>query len=86
MSSLSRKRREKVKPEMNVTPLVDVVSGLNRHPRLFVSVFGRVGGILTRSDLQKAPVRMWLFGMVTILEVGFVQLIESMLGDGPKAK
>ena len=25
MSSLSRKKREKVKPEMNVTPLVDVV-------------------------------------------------------------
>ena len=25
MSSLSRKKREKVKPEMNVTPLVDIV-------------------------------------------------------------
>lgn len=46
-------------------------------PRLFVTTFGRVGGIVTRTDLQKAPVRMWLFGMITIIEMGLARLIQS---------
>jgi len=42
-----------------------------------VSVFGQVGGIVTRSDLQKPPVRMWLFGMVTIIEMRVTRMIEQ---------
>ena len=40
--------------------LADVVLKLQETPRLFVSLLGCVGGIITRSDLQKPPVRMWL--------------------------
>jgi hypothetical protein len=32
---------------------------------------------VTRGDLQKTPVRMWLFGLVSILEMRFLQLIKS---------
>lgn len=56
-----------------------VVKLLNELPRLFVTTFGQVGGIATRSDLQKPPVRMWLFGMVTIIERGLVRLIQAHL-------
>jgi hypothetical protein len=35
-----------------------------------------VGGIITRADLQKPPVRMWLFGIVTLIEMRFAELIE----------
>jgi hypothetical protein len=35
-----------------------------------------VGGIITLSDLQKPPVRMWLFGMITLLEMRTTRLIE----------
>jgi CBS domain-containing protein len=61
---------------LDTASLADVVLGLRDSARLFVSVFGRVGGIVTRSDLQKAPVRMWLFGMVTIIEMRLTRMIE----------
>ena len=56
--------------------LADVVLGLANSPRLFVRVLGAVGGIITMSDLQKPPVRMWLFGMITLLEMRTTRLIE----------
>ena len=60
----------------------ELVMRLNDRPRLFVTVLGEVGGIVTRSDLQKPPVRMWLFGMITIIEMGLTRLIESAYPDG----
>jgi len=61
------------------TPLADVVTRLQDQPRLFVSVFGFVGGIVTRTDLQKPPVRMWLFGMITLIEMRMNDLIREGL-------
>lgn len=61
------------------TSLPTAVMLLAETPRMFITTFGRVGGICTRSDLQKPPVRMWLFGMVTIIEMGFVHAIERDL-------
>ena len=59
------------------TSLATVVLALCGSPRLFVTLLGRVGGIVTRSDLQKPPVRMWLFGMITLIEMRFTRLIEQ---------
>ncbi len=53
-----------------------VIQILNHSQQIFVEAFGRIGGIITKSDLQKPPVRMWLFGMVTIIEMGFVALVQ----------
>lgn len=61
------------------TPLVEVVTRLQDQPRLFVSVFGFVGGIVTRTDLQKPPVRMWLFGIITLIEMRMTDLISDSL-------
>jgi len=67
------------------TPLAEVVLGLATSPRLFVRVLGAVGGIVTMSDLQKPPLRMWLFGMVTLIEMRISRLIEQMCpGDSWK--
>lgn len=59
----------------------EVVLALTETPRLFVSLLGAVGGIVTRTDLQKPPVRMWLFGMVTLIEMRFTRLIELFCPD-----
>ena len=66
---------------VDAAPLSEVVWALKERPRLFVSLLGRVGGIVTRSDLQKPPVRMWLFGMVTLVEMRFTRLIERFFPD-----
>ncbi|MGE3314338.1 MAG: hypothetical protein AB7O26_04405, partial [Planctomycetaceae bacterium] len=63
------------------TRLDDLILRLKEHQRLFVSVLGRVGGIVSRSDMQKPPVRMWLFGIVTLIEMRFTKLIDGLLPD-----
>jgi hypothetical protein len=60
----------------------ELVMRLNDRQQLFVKVLGQVGGIVTKTDLQKPPVRMWLFGMITIIEMGLTRLIETAYPDG----
>ncbi len=54
---------------------------LDRADRVFVKMLGPVGAIITRSDLQKPPARMWLFGLITILEMAFSELIDEQYED-----
>jgi hypothetical protein len=61
--------------------LTEVVLKLDRFPRLFVRSLGRISGMVTRLDLQDPPVRMWLFGMITVLEMRFRDLIETRYSD-----
>jgi hypothetical protein len=60
----------------DTAPLLRVLIGLNQNSFGFVTVLGEVGGIITRGDLQKPPVRMWLFGIVTLIEMRCSELIE----------
>lgn len=62
--------------------LVDVIHVLTRHDYCFVSLLGDVVGVIERDDINKPMVRMWLFGIITIVENGLTQLIErSFPGD-----
>jgi hypothetical protein len=63
-------------------PLSRVIGVLARHDHCFVSVLGAVGAVIGREDIQKPPVRMWLFGMITILETFWVRAIEELYPDG----
>lgn len=60
----------------DTAPLLTVLIDLSRAPFVFITVLGRVVGIITRDDMQKPPVRMWLFGIVTLIEMRFSELIE----------
>jgi hypothetical protein len=60
----------------DTAPLLNVLSAIAGARYLLVLMLGEVGGIITPADMQKAPVRMWLFGMVTLIEMRFAQLIE----------
>src|SRR5262245_30964854 len=68
---------EKAAVVSDSVPLLKIIMGLKNTPFLFVSVFGGVCGIITPSDLQKPSVRMWLFGIVTLIEMRCSQLVES---------
>ncbi len=57
-------------------PLAELVLRLKEQPRLFVETLDQVGGVVSRDDMQKPPARMWLFGMVTLIEMRFSQMIE----------
>lgn len=58
------------------TPLIDLLPILRDVPRVFVLDRNKVSAIVTRGDLQKAPVRMLLFGLVTLLEMHLLRLIR----------
>ncbi len=57
-------------------PLSDVAQALIRHDHCFVRAFGQIGGLITRDDMQKPVVRMWLFGIVTIIEMALTEEVR----------
>jgi hypothetical protein len=57
-------------------PLMDLLTILIDTDRVFVLDRNRVSGVVTRADLQKDPVRLLLFGLVTILELYMLNLIK----------
>lgn len=58
------------------TPLIELLPLLREKPRLFVLESNRINGIVTCGDLQKAPVRMLLFGLVTLLEMNLLRIVR----------
>jgi hypothetical protein len=59
------------------TPLIDLTRAMLEREWVLVRALGEVNGIVTRSDLQDPPVRMWLFGMITVIELRFQKMIEE---------
>jgi hypothetical protein len=55
--------------------LSDLVLALDQVPYFFVNFLGEISGIVTRADLDDPPVRMWLFGLITLIEMRFATLI-----------
>ncbi len=45
---------------------------------IFIQWLGEVAGVITRQDLQKAPVRMWLFGAITLFDLNMTWAIEEL--------
>jgi len=64
-----------------ITALYDAFELLKKREWFMVSVFGRSSGIVTRGDLQKTPVCMWLFGLVSLLELHGIRVIREFYKD-----
>jgi len=62
--------------------LTDVIQVLTRHDYCFVTLFGSADGVISRTDIQKPVVRMWLFGMITMIEMELANRIRSVWPDG----
>jgi hypothetical protein len=63
-------------------PLSDVAQALIRHDHCFVRAFGQIAGLISREDMQKPVVRMWLFGIVTIVEMALTEEVRRQHVDG----
>jgi len=61
--------------------LSDVIHVLTRHDYCFVSLLGEVAGVICRDDINKPMVRMWLFGLITMIEMRVAQLIQTKYPD-----
>ncbi len=59
------------------TPLREVLEALDKAPICFVSILGGPAGVVVREDIQKPPVRMWLFGLIAIMEMNLGRQLEE---------
>jgi hypothetical protein len=57
--------------------LAETIRSLDVNGRCFVSRLGQVDSVVTFGDLEKPPVRMWLFGMVTMLEMAISRQLRT---------
>lgn len=62
-------------------PLVDVIHVLTHFSFCFIALNGNVIGVIRRSDIEKPVVRMWLFGMIILIELVVVRWIRNNWPD-----
>lgn len=60
----------------------DVINCLSIYRCCFISSLGSVSAVISRSDIQTIPVRMWLFGMISIIEIYITRMLEVKYPDG----
>jgi len=63
-------------------PLSEVVHVLTQYDFCFVTVMGDVAGVISRGDMQQPVVRMWLFGIITLMELELLERIRARWPDG----
>jgi len=64
------------------TPLRDSLGRINSLGRVFVLGSKGVEGIVTFADLDKQPVRMLFFSLISLIEMGLSQLIKQKYPNG----
>jgi len=64
------------------SPLAQVIHVLTLHEHAFVNTLGGVAGYVTRNEINKPEFRMWLFGILTFLEMEITRLIKERHPDG----
>ncbi|MDY0944343.1 hypothetical protein [Priestia megaterium] len=77
------------------TPLIDALKLMQNKERLFLINKSKIESIITRADLQKPPIRMLFFGLITLFESEMANFIRnhypnnrwvSFLSDGRISK
>tara|TARA_R110002049_G_scaffold305772_1_gene503227 strand:- start:320 stop:1660 length:1341 start_codon:yes stop_codon:yes gene_type:complete len=63
------------------TPLLSVIAVLVHSQYCFVTSMGQVAGVISRNDIQKPVVRMWLFGLITLTEQYLTDQIKAVWPD-----
>jgi hypothetical protein len=63
------------------SPFTDVIEVLTHHDWCFITTLGTVIGVISRTDLQKPAVRMWLFGIITVAEQEFTERVRRRWPD-----
>ena len=59
-----------------------IMAALPASGHVFVEWLGEVAAVITNRDLQKAPLRMWLFGAITIFDTNLTWAIANVHPGG----
>ncbi|WP_375090976.1 hypothetical protein ACDZ29_12880 [Peribacillus sp. RS7] len=64
------------------TPLIQLLHIFKNKTRVFVLENNSIKKLITHADLQKPPIRMLIFGYITLLEMRMSDIIMDRFGDG----
>ncbi len=67
-------------------PLLELLRRLQTRHWLFARHGKEISGFVSRSDLQRAPVRMLLFGLISLFEMLLLDLVQHYYSDAGIAK
>jgi hypothetical protein len=59
------------------TRLAEVIGILTKYEFCFVELLGQVSGVICREDIQKPEARMWLFGIITMIEMFLLERLKQ---------
>ncbi len=62
--------------------LTEVVKSLSINKQCFITILDQVAAIITLDDLEKPPMRMFLFGIITLGEMMMTEIIRRRHPDG----
>ncbi len=65
----------------DTAPIDAVLRMLSENEQIFVRWLGEVTAVITRRDLQKAPLRMWIFGAITVLDTNLTWAISELFPE-----
>ena len=66
----------------NTANLTDVVKSLSINRQCFVTILNEVSAIITLDDLEKQPMRMFMFGLITLGEMRMTEFIRRRYHNG----
>jgi hypothetical protein len=66
--------------------LLALITRLARRHWLFVRQAGRIDGFVSRSDLQRPPFRMLLFGLISLFEMRLLHLVQRHYSEAQVAE
>ena len=58
------------------SPFSDVIHVLTLQEYGFISILGEIAGVFSREDINKPVARMWLFGIITFVEMNVIKVIS----------
>jgi hypothetical protein len=64
------------------TSLIELLQILKEKHPIFILEKNQVCKLITVADLQKQPIRMLVFGLISLLEMELVQLLKKVYPDG----
>ena len=79
-----RKYIKKIDPELLIsdsTPIADIFAALMNRDFAFVLYGKHIIGIITKADINKPPVRIYLFGMISLFEMHLNSWINHFYPD-----
>ena len=57
--------------------MMEALNKLKENDYYFVKILNKYGGIVTRSDIEKIPFRLWVYGTISIFEIILLDIIRS---------